>query len=81
MSIEAGTKFQISQNIQGYFNAAESMTIITNNGTTVQFTLGDGKGHGAMPLDHFYYLLKKSNLTIIPNKRTIINGESEEQIS
>ncbi|GHH99055.1 hypothetical protein [Neobacillus kokaensis] len=81
MSIEEGTKFQISQGIQGYFNHAESMTVITNNGTTVQFTLGEGKGQGAMPIDHLNYLLKRSNLTKIPNKRALLNSENEEQIS
>ncbi|MCM3567679.1 hypothetical protein [Neobacillus mesonae] len=81
MSIEEGTKLQISQGIQSYFNSADSMTVITNNGTTVQFLLSDGKGHGAMPVDHLNYLMKRSNLTIIPNKRTLLNSDTEEQIS
>ncbi|MED4207129.1 hypothetical protein [Neobacillus mesonae] len=81
MSIVEGTKFQISQGIQGYYNHADSMTVVTNNGTTVQFTLGDGKGHGSMPIDHFNYLLKRSNLTIVPNKKALLNTENEEQIS
>ncbi|NRD79631.1 hypothetical protein HPT25_19915 [Bacillus sp. BRMEA1] len=80
MSIEEGSKFQISQGIQDFFNAAESFTVISNNGKTVQFKLGDGKGSGAMPIEHLHYLLKKSNLTIIPNKRNLLNTESEEQI-
>lgn len=81
MSIEVGTKFQISQSIEGFFNSAESMTVITNNGTTVQFTLGDGKGAGAMPIEHLNHLLKKSTLTKIPNKRALLNSDQEEQIS
>jgi len=82
MLIEEGTKFQISQGIKGYFNSAETLTVSTNNGVTVQFTLGDGKGHGAMPIEHLNYLLKKSNLTLIPMKRVLFNSENntEEQI-
>jgi len=35
-----------------------------------------------MPIDHLEYLLKKSNLTLIPNKRILLsNDNSEEQIS
>lgn len=79
MSIEEGTKFQISQSIKGYFNSAESMTVITNNGTTVQFSLEDGKGSGAMPIDHLNYLLKRSNLTKIPNKRALLSSENNEE--
>lgn len=80
MSIEEGTKFQISQGVQGNFNSAESLTVIANNGVTVQFTLGEGKGHGAMPVEHLNYLLKKANLTRMPtNKRTIFNPESENE--
>jgi hypothetical protein len=82
MSIELGTKYLISQGIQGYYNSAETMTIISNNGVTVQFSLGDNKGRGSMPLDHMNYLLKKSNLTLIPIKRTLLTNETtEEQIS
>jgi hypothetical protein len=83
MSIEEGTKLQISQGIQGNFNSAESLTVISNNGVTIQFTLGEDKGYGSMPVEHLNYLLKRSNLTIIPNKRTLINSAetSEEHIS
>lgn len=81
MSIEEGSKYQISQGIQGYFNSAESFTVLSNNGVTVQFKLEDGKGRGAMPIEHLHYLLKKSNLTKIPNKRSLLNTETtEEQI-
>ncbi|WP_045521712.1 hypothetical protein [Neobacillus niacini] len=81
MSIETGMKYQISQNIKGNFNSAESLTVTTNNGITVQFILEDGKGHGSMPLDHLNYLLKRSNLTpITSNKRVILNTDNEEKI-
>lgn len=79
MSIEEGSKFQISQGIQSYFNAAEAFTVTSNNGVTVQFKLEDGKGAGAMPIEHLHYLLKKSNLTIVPNKRVLINTETNEE--
>jgi hypothetical protein len=81
MSIETGMKYQISQNIKGNFNSADSLTVTTNNGITVQFTLEDGKGYGSMPLDHLNYLLKRSNLTpITSNKRVLLNPENEEKI-
>jgi hypothetical protein len=63
MQIEEGTKYQISQGIKGFFNSAESMTVIRNNGVTIQFSLGDNKGRGSMPIEHLNYLLKKDNLT------------------
>jgi hypothetical protein len=63
MSIEKGTKYQISQVIKGNFNYAETMIVTSNNGITVQFALGESKGHGSMPIEHLNYLLKKDNLT------------------
>jgi hypothetical protein len=81
MLIEEGTKYQISQTIKGFFNSAESMTVKSNNGITIQFILGDNKGHGSMPVEHMNYLLKKSNLTLIPSKRSLLHNEmNEEQI-
>lgn len=81
MSIEAGTKYQISQSIKGNFNSAELLTVTNNNGITVQFTLDEGKGRGSMPLDHLNYLLKRANLTQISNnsKRLLINSENNEE--
>ncbi|MEH7336214.1 hypothetical protein V7161_26670 [Neobacillus drentensis] len=79
MSIKEGTKFQISQGIQSYFNSAESLTVLSNNGITIQFTLGDGKGYGSMPIEHLDYLLKKSNLSLIPNKRSLLSTEHDEE--
>lgn len=79
MQIEEGTKYQISQGVQENFNSAESLTVIAYNGITVQFTLGEGKGHGSMPIDHLSYLLKKSNLTQIPNKRALLNMENNDE--
>jgi hypothetical protein len=82
MLIEEGTKYQISQGIKGFFNSAETMTVKSYNGVTVQFTLADSKGHGSMPIEHLQYLLKRSNLTQIPNKRVLLSNENnEEQIS
>lgn len=79
MSIEIGTKFQISKGIKGYYNSAETMTIIRLNGNTVQFTLEDGKGHGSMPLQHFQYLLRRTELTKINDKIHLINNQESEQ--
>lgn len=81
MLIEIGTKFQISQSVKGFFNSSESLTVITNNGVTVQFTLDDGKGRGSMPLDHLNYLLKRANLTQITtnSKRLLLNNDNTEE--
>ncbi|MFL6556103.1 MAG: hypothetical protein ACJ8MO_08300 [Bacillus sp. (in: firmicutes)] len=82
MIIEAGMKYQISPGIKGFFNSAETMTVKSYNGATVQFTLADSKGYGSMPVEHLNYLLKKSNLTQVPNKRVLLSTDSnEEQIS
>lgn len=81
MQIESGMKYQISQSIKGNFNSAESLTVTTNNGITIQFTLEDGKGHGSMPLDHLNYLIKRSNLTpVTTNKRALLTSDNEEKI-
>ncbi|CRK83190.1 hypothetical protein [Neobacillus massiliamazoniensis] len=81
MLIEEGAKYQISQGVQWNFNSAETMTVISNNGITVQFLLDENKGRGSMPIDHLFYLLKKANLTQIPNKRMLLNTDTtEEQI-
>ncbi|SDN32099.1 hypothetical protein [Bacillus sp. OK048] len=81
MQIETGMKYQISQSIKGNFNSAESLTVTTNNGTTVQFTLEEGKGHGSIPVDHLNYLLKRSSLTpITTNKRVLLNQDNDEKI-
>lgn len=73
MAIEVGTKFQISKEIMGYYNSARALTITNISGETVQFILGDGKGHGSMPLQHLHYLLKRTELTQIANKRQFIH--------
>jgi len=81
MLIEEGTKYQISQAAKEFFNSAETMMVKSNNGITIQFILGDSKGHGSMPVEHLDYLLKRSNLTLIPNKRSLLNTDlNEEQI-
>ncbi|MDE3838843.1 hypothetical protein C0966_05550 [Bacillus methanolicus] len=80
MLIEEGTKYQISQGIKSFFNSAETLTVIRQNGITVQFTLGEGKGYGSMPLQHLHYLLKRNDLTQLKNKRSLLNTENEEQI-
>lgn len=79
MLIEKGTKYQISQGVKGFYNSAETMTVKSNNGVTVQFILGDSKGHGSMPLDHLNYLLKKSSLTQIPNKLMLLNTDTDDE--
>lgn len=79
MTFERGTEYKISKSTKGYFNSAESLTIIRQSEQTIQFTLGNGKGHGAMPLEHMKYLLNKNELTT--DKRTLLsNGTSEEKI-
>jgi hypothetical protein len=82
MLIEEGTKYQITEEAKGFFNSAETMIVKTNNGITVQFILGDSKGHGSMPIDHLNYLLKKANLTQISNDRILLDEDkNEEKIS
>ncbi|AIE60008.1 hypothetical protein [Bacillus methanolicus] len=78
MSIEEGTKYQISKGIKSFFNSAETLTVIRQNGITVQFTLEDGKGHGSMPIQHLHYLLKRNDLTQMKNKRSLLNTENEQ---
>ena len=74
--------YQIEQKVKTNFNSSDSLTIVNNNGVTVQFTLDDGKSRGLMPLDHLNYLLKRDNLTEITNKRALLNsGNNEEKIS
>src|SRR4051812_19733112 len=79
MLIEEGTKYQITQVIQTNFNSAETMTITTNNGITIQFLLGENKGRGSMPVEYFTYLLNKSRLSLIPNKRMMLNVDHDEE--
>lgn len=81
MQIEIGAKYQLSESIKSYYNSAHYLTVIRHNGITVQFTLEDGKGYGAMPIQHFNYLLKRSDLAQVKSKRSFINTvESEENI-
>jgi hypothetical protein len=79
MSIEAGMKYQIGQKFKTNFNSSDSLTILNNNGVTVQFTLDDGKGRGSMPLEHLNYLLKRDNLTKVTNKRALLSSENNEE--
>ena len=79
MLIEAGMMYQIEQNVKSNFNSSDSLTIVNNNGVTVQFTLDDGKGRGSMPLDHLNYLLKRDNLTKITNNRSLLNSDNNEE--
>jgi hypothetical protein len=77
MTFEKGTEYKISQNTKGHFNSAETLTIIRQSGKIIQFTLGNGKGHGSMPVDHMKYLLNRNELTI--DKRTMLKNESNEE--
>ncbi|XJZ28926.1 hypothetical protein ACF5W4_09125 [Bacillota bacterium Lsc_1132] len=79
MSIEAGTRYQISSIIKSYYNSAESLTVIRNNGVTIQFTLAEGKGYGSMPIQHFQYLLKRSELTPMINKKSLLSQENQDE--
>ncbi len=79
MSIDAGTRYQISSTIKGYYNSAESLTVIRNNGVTIQFTLAEGKGYGSMPIQHFQYLLKRSELTPMTNKKSLLSQENQDE--
>lgn len=77
MTFEKGTEYKISKTTKGYFNSAEVLTIIRECGHIVQFTLGNGKGHGSMPTEHMNYLLNKNELT--PNKRALLNNGTDEE--
>ncbi|KHF40200.1 hypothetical protein [Halalkalibacter okhensis] len=82
MTILAGSKYEISKNIQPNFNSAEYLTVLRQGDSSVQFTLGEGKGHGSMPLDHMKLLLKKNELRYIPTKQTFLKEENgKAQIS
>lgn len=78
MPIEVGTIYQISQGIKGFYNSANTLTIIRKNDRTAQFTLGDGKGYGSMPIKHLLYLIKRDDLTVIDD---MLSNTSEEHIS
>lgn len=79
MTIDIGTKYQISKEIKSIYNSADTLTVTRLNGGTVQFTLGDGKGHGSMPLQHLEYLLKRNDLTEVTNKRMLLKSEQSEK--
>ena len=79
MSIEVGMKFHIQDTVKDIYNGAHTMTILTKNEKTVQFLLADGKGHGAMPITHLQYLIRKADLKEIPSKRSYLAGEDKEE--
>lgn len=79
MLIEAGTRYQITSTIKGFYNSADALTIIRNNGITIQFTLAEGKGYGSMPIQHFHYLLKRAELTPMTNKKSLLSAENHEE--
>ncbi|MGO4886797.1 hypothetical protein ACJ2A9_03485 [Anaerobacillus sp. MEB173] len=79
MLIERGTEYKISEAAKSYFYAAEKLTITRQSGNIVQFTLGEGKSYGSMPLQHLEYLLKRNDLTEIRNKRLLLSEEHEEE--
>lgn len=79
MSIEAGTSYHIADEIKRNFNSADTLTIIRNNGVTAQFTLGNGKGSGAMPIQHLNYLIRRDELTQI--RMMLEEEENEKNIS
>lgn len=79
MLIETGTEYQISTTIKEYFNSADILTVIRDNGITVQFTLGEGKSRGSMPVQHLHYLLKKADLTLMPGKGNFLKEENSEE--
>lgn len=76
MSIEAGTSYHIADEIKRNFNSADTLTIVRNNGVTAQFTLGNGKGSGAMPIQHLNYLIRRDELTRI---RVMLEEEENEK--
>ncbi|MFV8829463.1 hypothetical protein [Alkalihalobacterium sp. APHAB7] len=80
MKIELGTEYEITEQRQGHFNSAKSLTVIRQNRNIVQFILENDKGHGSMPVDHLLYLLKKKDLTPIQNKRHLLSKDTEEKI-
>lgn len=79
MLIETGTSYHIADEIKRNYNSADTLTIIRNNGVTAQFTLGDGKGSGAMPIQHLNYLIRRDELTLI--KLMAEAEENEKNIS
>lgn len=78
MSIEIGMKYQIAKDIKSFYNSAETLQITRLSQDTVQFVLSDGKGHGAMPVQHMQYLLKRADLTQVSSKRALLEREQPE---
>ncbi|ARK30610.1 hypothetical protein [Halalkalibacter krulwichiae] len=77
MTFELGTEYKIAHVMPGVFNSADTLTIVRQSGDIVQFTLGNGKGRGAMPVDHLKYLLNKNELTV--NKRSLLNHDDTNE--
>lgn len=83
MEIFIGDEYEITENYRRNFFSSKSLTIVSINSSTVQFILSNGKGYGAMPCSHFAYLLKRSALTKMMNKKDYLENElqNNEQIS
>ncbi|WP_088034193.1 hypothetical protein [Evansella clarkii] len=62
MDIYKGAEFDISEDNKLHFKRGDTLKISQKKGSFVQFTLGDGRSYGTMPLQHLEYLLKKREL-------------------
>lgn len=83
MEIFIGNEYEIAENYQKNFFSSPALTIVSMNDRSIQFILNNGKGYGAMPLNHFTYLLKRNALMEKMDKREFAenNASSQEQIS
>lgn len=83
MEVFIGDEYEIAESYQRNFFSSKSLTIVSINDRTIQFILNNGKGYGAMPLNHFTYLLKRSALTEMFSKRNYTEDaiDENEQIS
>ncbi len=80
MKIDVGTQYKITESVRRNFNSAEALTVIRQTNNTIQFTLNDKKGYGAMPIQHMQYLLKKNYITqSSPTKRQLLIRENERE--
>ncbi|UTR10520.1 hypothetical protein MM300_22065 [Evansella sp. LMS18] len=62
MDIYKGAEFDISEDNKLHYKKGDTLKISQKKGSFVQFTLGDGRSYGTMPLQQLEYLLKKREL-------------------
>ncbi|MBU9711784.1 hypothetical protein [Evansella tamaricis] len=76
MEIKNGTVYEIADEIQKNFFSSGSLTIVGKTGNIIRFKLSNGKGYGAMPLQHLEYMLRNKRVVQKLNKRKFLEEVS-----